>query len=100
MEKLNMTNPTTNLIGIAQADYFASQSGVMTQRVTVATMSADIIPDTMPAEDVKAALVAKLEEDLAQTYLTAFNLIRLGVDPYPIAAAVFSDETTHPVFVL
>jgi hypothetical protein len=99
MEKLNMTNPT-NIIGIANTDYFGAQNGGVTGRVNVAKMSGDIIPDFMPEEDVKAALKAKFEEDLAQAYLSAFNLIRLGVDPYPIAAAVFSDETTHPIFVV
>lgn len=95
-----MTDQTSNLIGVASADFFDVQSGVVGERSRIAKMSADIIPSEMNPEDVKAVLKTKFEEDLAQAYLTAFNLIRLGVDPYPIMAGVFSNEATHPVFIL
>lgn len=96
--KVNMTN--FNLIAVANEDFSNTQGDTKPQRVLIAEISARMIPPQLAEEQVKETLKEKFEEDLAQAYLTAYNLVRLGVDPYPIYAAVFNKDASHPIFSL
>jgi len=96
-----MTNGNTNnVLSVAQSDFFDAENGIESNRINVAKIAVNMIPPGMSHESVVATLTLKLEEDLAQAYLSAFTLIKLGVDVHAVANAVFSDTTPHEIFIL